>query len=192
LNTREQESDRERVCVACQCCRKSQMMNHNEKGATLGGMVPAVVVEVPSTAVTQPQQPHVVYVVQQQHPPAVPQVRVNSGMECCYPITMADPVEMVRARNVAIFHVCAEATAILFCRSEWGIMAVLLGIPSSSVVACCCKQRETFLVWGLMGAVVATLHAKAAVTEAASDNDDAFMYLAQIMMCVISLHVVFF
>lgn len=105
---------------------------------------------------------------------------------------MADPVEMVRARNVAIFHVCAEAAAILFCRSEWCVMAVLLGIPSSSVVACCCKQRKTFLVWGLIGAAVATLHAKAAVTEAASDNDDAFLYLAQIMMCVISLHVVFY
>lgn len=105
---------------------------------------------------------------------------------------MADPVEMVRARNVAIFHVCAEATAMLFCRSEFCLLAVLLGIPSSSVVACCCKQRETYLAWGLIGAVVATLHVKAAVTEAASDNDDAFLYLAQIVMCLISLHVVFY
>lgn len=64
------------------------MMNQNEKGGTtLGEAVPAaVVVEVPSTAVTPPQQPHVVYVVQQ-HPPAVPPVRVNSGMQCCYPVS---------------------------------------------------------------------------------------------------------
>lgn len=108
---------------------------------------------------------------------------------------MTDPVEMVRARNVAIVHVCLEALTLLFCRSVWCLLAILVAIPSSSTVACCCKRRGSYTVWSLFGGLVFSLHAVAATTEALGRNDyygepSAFVFMVQITLCFLSLLVV--
>lgn len=106
---------------------------------------------------------------------------------------MADPVEMIRARNVAIMHVCFEVVAILFCRSVWCVVAAIFAIPSSSTVACCCKQRCSYAVWSIFGGLVFFLHAVAAAIEALGrdeyyDGDpSAFILLVQIFLCLLSL-----
>lgn len=108
---------------------------------------------------------------------------------------MADPVEMVRARNVAIVHVCVESTSIFFCRSAWCVLALLFAIPSSSTVACCCKQRVSYALWGTFGGFASFLHAVAATTEALGRDEyygdpSAFVFMVQVALCLLSLLVV--
>lgn len=105
---------------------------------------------------------------------------------------MSDPVEMIRARNIAIAHVCMEAVAVVFCRSVWCVLALLFAIPSSSTVACCCKQRGCYTVWSIFGGLAFFLHAVAATTEATGHNlyyrePSAFLVMVQISLCFISL-----
>lgn len=103
---------------------------------------------------------------------------------------------MMGARNVAILHVCMEAVSIIFCRSLWCVLAVLFAIPSSSTVACCCKQRGSYILWSIFGSWVFFLHALAATTEALGSDDDysdhpsAFIFMVQIALCFLSLLVV--
>lgn len=120
-------------------------------------------------------------------PPSQPSV-----LFLIWQITMADPVEMVRARNVAIVHVCVEAVALVFCRSLWCVLAVLFAIPSSSTVACCCKQRRCYTLWSVFGGFVFFLHAVAATTEALGRDEyygdpSGFIVMVQIALCLLSL-----
>lgn len=119
---------------------------------------------------------------------------------CCFSlaaakITVEDPEAMTLARRVAIVHVCAESMGILFCRA-WGCYwAALLAIPSSSMVACCCKQRWTYLMWSCVGGFAFFFHASAAVTEALGDKETGhdyrgFLCSVQVVLCLICLPVV--
>ena len=110
-------------------------------------------------------------------------------------ITTADPMEMASARNVAIVHLCVEIMALMFCRSGWCVVAALFAIPSSSTVACCCKQRGSYACWSILGGLVFFLHAVAAANEALSrgeysDDPSAFIVMVQITLCLLSLLVV--
>jgi len=103
---------------------------------------------------------------------------------------------MVRARNVAIVHVCVESVALLFCRSGWCVVAALIAIPPSSSIACCCKRRGCYTLWGISGSVIFSLHAVAAATEAISGDDpydgnpNAFIFMVQVALCFLGLVVV--
>lgn len=104
---------------------------------------------------------------------------------------MADPVEMVAARKVAVIHICLEAVSIVFCRSGWCVWAVFVAIPSSSTVVCCCKVRRTYNVWSYFGALVFFLHAVAATSEAFGRQEglgdpNAFIFCVQIVLCLFS------
>lgn len=102
---------------------------------------------------------------------------------------------MTSARNVAIAHVCVETMALIFCRSEWCVLAALFAVPSSSTVACCCKRRGSYTLWSIFGGLVFFLHAVAAATEALGRDEyygdpSAFVFVVQIALCLLSLLVV--
>lgn len=102
---------------------------------------------------------------------------------------------MTRARTVAIVHVCSESVGILFCLA-WGCFwAAMFAIPSSSTVACCCKQRRAYVVWSYCGGFACFLHAITAVTEALGDEEtghapNGFICMVQIALCLISMSAV--
>lgn len=89
-------------------------------------------------------------------------------------ITVADPVEVVHARKVAITHVCIEAAALMFCRSGWCVIAFLMAIPASSIVACCVKHRTTYVAWSAVGSFVCWLHVIAASEAFEYDTNEYY------------------
>lgn len=113
-------------------------------------------------------------------------------------ITTADPAETAQARNVAILHVCVESVGILFCRSPSCFWAALFAIPSSSTVACCCKTRCNYTVWGLLGGLVFCLHVAAASTYAPdrsgyfSGESSGFNVMVQVFLSFVSMLVAHF
>lgn len=106
---------------------------------------------------------------------------------------------MVYARHVAITHVVAEVVGVTICFSRWATTIFFVGVISSSVVACCCKHRGAFWTWSCFGFLLALLHAISAIEAPASpsnyywyDSDSTFCIVIQVVLCGISMLVVYY
>lgn len=105
---------------------------------------------------------------------------------------------MVYARNIAITHVITEVVGLTICLSRWATI-FFVGVVSSSVVACCCKHRGVFWFWSCLGVLLALLHAISAIEAPADpghyywyDSDSTFCIVIQVVLCGISMLVVYY
>lgn len=72
-------------------------------------------------------------------------------------------MDMIQARNVAVTHLIVEIVAVFFCYTQLCGIMLFLAVLSSSIVACCCKQRSAFKFWSWIGGLLFVLHLSAAV-----------------------------
>lgn len=111
-------------------------------------------------------------------------------------LTTDDPVEMVRARDIAIAQICVELIATVFCSSEWCIATPFVAVLSASPVACFSKLGVTYMLWSCIGAMLCVVHA---VTAAEAIIHGAYdflwppivLFLVQVLLCLVSLAVVY-
>lgn len=102
-------------------------------------------------------------------------------------ITVADPEEMVPARNIAIAQVVLEAIGLGFCRSGLCFITFVIGVPMASIVACCSKYRATYLLWSCEGGLVCWLHAVAAAETFSYEGDEFWVGWYSAVQIILSL-----
>lgn len=101
---------------------------------------------------------------------------------------------LVDARKVATVHLCFESGGLLFCSSGWCLFAFLFALPLSSTVACCCKNRASYIAWSSVGVWVSWLHALAAVnaldTRYHPRSRVILRFCVQLLLCGLSVLIV--
>lgn len=111
---------------------------------------------------------------------------------------MEDSVEMLQARNVAITHVCFELLAALFCPTgTLCVFTAFLAVLLSSVVACCCKHRTTYMLWSWFGCVLLTFHLIAAAGAFDAEyffpvsDLPGFVFFLQMFLCGVNVRMMY-
>ena len=98
-------------------------------------------------------------------------------------------MEVVQARALAITHICVEVVGFFFCDSVWCGPALLLGVVSSSLVACCCKTPNVYSLWSFAGVLLFVMHAVAAI-KADPERFPVLFYAVDTIQCFVSLLIV--
>ena len=97
-------------------------------------------------------------------------------------------MEVVHARNVAIAHVVFEFLAVFTCLTNgWCIGVSVLAMTSSSLVACCFKQRTAYSCWSFIGLFLVSLHALSGLGELKSHVGSVVAGVMQLFLCAVSL-----